>query len=524
MCASPRFVLSLLALVFPSFHRKPFATIIDAMIFKFPDNFKLADKVFFLLAVPLIAQFVSMSVLGYVLLEAEREVRREKHAREVVTQAEDLYNSFVSLANYSFLYRAAEGQAFREQLDEDMKAIPQQLSNLRLLIREGPRFEKDKQTVEKLSDNALACLNELQSYLNTPGKVSMASATGLTIVTRTQGFLEQMRKFVRDHRQIEVDSKKGENSRFVVVFCLVAALLVNTSITIFLALAFNRDTLRRLGFLMDNTQRFKQNKELNLPVQGTDEIALVDASFHQMTRDLQEVSQRKRELQAMVTHDLRTPLTNINLSLTMMHEGIPNKLPDESKSVVKKMEDNCSRLIRLINDLLDIEKLESGQFTLNKKELHLALLFETVENSIADFAGQKNIELIVSDANVRILADGDRLAQVLVNLVSNAVKFSPEGKKIWLTFVDKGEMIEISIKDEGRGIPAEAIPRLFDRFHQVAAEDGARGKGSGLGLSISKALIEAHGGKIIVESELGKGTTFTLVLPKNAAERPTVAG
>src|SRR5579883_1660599 len=163
------------------------------MIAIFQNKLKIADKVFLLLAVPLIAQFISIIVLSLVLLEAEREVKREKHAREVVTQAEDLYSTFVHLANFCFMYRAAQGHAFKETVEEDMEAIPKQLENLRLLIRESSRFEKDKQTVEKLNDNALACMTELKSYLDAPGQASMASTTVMAIAVRTQAFLEQMR-------------------------------------------------------------------------------------------------------------------------------------------------------------------------------------------------------------------------------------------------------------------------------------------------------------------------------------------
>ncbi len=474
------------------------------------------------MAVPLLAQLASIIVLSFVLMESERETLQEKHAQTVIAQANNLYNSFMSLGSSVFLYHSSGNLLFKNQVDETFESIPLQIENLRLLVKDSPRYERDRKTIAKLSASGLACLNDLKSVLSTTDKIKGGIASPIIGVTiKLQEFLGNMRKFVRDQEHIELEGKQGQPARAVVVICLLAALFVNTTIVILLAITFNRDTVVRLYQVIHNTQLFKQNKELYPVVTGIDEIALVDAAFHNMASDLAEVSARKQELQAMVTHDLRTPLTNILLGLTMLGEGVAGQLPAKALKTVKASSENCSRLIRLINDLLDIEKLESGKFVINKQEVHISLLFEGVENATEDFAKEKNIELIVSGTETKIMADGDRLVQVLVNLLSNSIKFSEEGKHVWLSCEEKEETVEISVKDEGRGIPAEAIPKLFDRFHQVSKEDGKRGKGTGLGLSITKALVEAHGGNIRVESELGKGTTFIISLPRNSTTAET---
>ncbi|MBX9686893.1 MAG: HAMP domain-containing histidine kinase, partial [Candidatus Obscuribacterales bacterium] len=348
--------------------------------------------------------------------------------------------------------------------------------------------------------------------MNLSGKKVDAAAK--PIIARLGSFLGEMKKFVNNQENLELNSERGKDSRMRVIICLLAGLVLNTILAVYLASGFNKDALRRLNSLLQNTQLFKENKKLNPVIAGSDEIALLDGAFHSMAEELQEISARKRELQAMVTHDLRTPLTNIRLSLASLLDGIAGELPSRAQKIAEKAERNCSRLIRLINDLLDIEKLEGGQFTLNKSELHLALLFESVEDTTAEFAAEKSITIEVSEPSAIVNADGDRLVQVLVNLVSNAIKFSEKGKRVWLDAKEKDKTVEISVRDEGRGIPAEALPKIFDRFHQVTAADGARGKGTGLGLSISKALVEAHGGTIRLESELGKGTTFFIELPR----------
>lgn len=478
-------------------------------------DYKIAQKVLLLVAVPLLFQYTFVVILAYLLQQSEHEIMQERHARELISCANGLYTSFVSLGTLVFLYESSERQpAFGDRLIDTFETIPRQLENLRNLAAESPRLQKDKVIVAKLSDDGLSVVSGMKLMLKNPNKSKGLNSPVLALVTRLQSFLSEMKQFVRNQEEKELKNARGKDARMRVVLWLALGLISNTAIAVFLALQFNKDALRRLGFVLENTQLFKSNKDLNPPIAGTDEIALLDSAFHNMAQELKETNARKRELQAMVTHDLRTPLTNIRLSLTTLIEGVAGPLPAKAERVVNSAEKNCSRLIRLINDLLDIEKLESGQFTLLKREQHLALILEAVEDATADFAAEKTIELVFPETTAKVNADGDRIVQVLVNLISNAVKFSENGKTVWVETQTSPETVKISVRDEGRGIPPEALPKLFERFHQVSASDGARGKGTGLGLSISKALVEAHGGNISVASELGKGTTFTIEIPR----------
>ena len=481
---------------------------------KLSKEYKIAHKVLLLIAIPLVFQYAFVIVLAYLLQQSEHEVMKERHAHDVIAEANNLLNGFMHMGALVYLHQTSKRAVFKDQLDEKFLSMPEQLANLRLLVRESAQFSRDRKSVEKLADDGLFILDEAKAIINQRNSSKGLNSPILGLVSRLNPFLGEMRKFVQDQKHLEIEeSEKGSNARMRVIAWLLGGLVFNTGLAIYLAVAFNKDALLRLNSLIQNTQLFKANKDLNPQVAGSDEIALLDASFHSMAYDLKEISEKKRELQAMVTHDLRTPLTSIRLSLSLMLETMLQDLPPRAEKIVKTAERNCSRLIRLINDLLDIEKLDSGQFVLNKAPLHLALLFEAVEDATAEFAANKKMEIVCGDAATKIEADGDRLVQVMVNLVSNAIKFSEDGKKVYLDAVETGEFVEIRVKDEGRGIPAEAIPKLFDRFHQVSASDGARGKGTGLGLSISKALVEAHGGNIGVESEVGVGTTFIIKLP-----------
>ena len=171
------------------------------------------------------------------------------------------------------------------------------------------------------------------------------------------------------------------------------------------------------------------------------------------------------------------------------------------------------RLCRLVEDIIDLERLESGHFAFHPAphDLH-DLLLDTVE-SLAPLSGPAGIELVLQETHADVLCDGDRVQQALVNLVGNAIKFTSPGGAIHLETVCRGREVEVTVRDEGRGIPAEHLSAVFDRFHQVATDaDQAKG-GAGLGLTITRHIIEAQGGRIWVESEYGTGTAFRFTLP-----------
>lgn len=233
----------------------------------------------------------------------------------------------------------------------------------------------------------------------------------------------------------------------------------------------------------------------------------------------------KREFVTTVSHELRTPLTSIRGSLTLLAVGALGPMAEQAMKAVKIAERNALRLVNLINDLLDIEKLEAGKMDMVFEQVNLATVFERSLESVRTYADQFDIRLEVRlDQSFVVCADGDRLVQVVVNLLSNACKYSPRSETVLLTASEHGDDVLVSISDRGRGIPAETIARIFERFQQVEAADAKRKGGTGLGLAICKAIVEQHNGKIGVESEYGKGSKFWFSLPKwGSSQAPQAA-
>lgn len=226
-----------------------------------------------------------------------------------------------------------------------------------------------------------------------------------------------------------------------------------------------------------------------------------------------EIEKLKQEFIAMISHDLRTPLTSIGGTLTLIQEGIYGDISEGGTKRVVDAQRNVERLINLVSDLLDLEKLEAGKLTMELEPCDVHEIIDSSVGSIKSYAEQKGVSLHVESPGAPITADSDRLVQVLVNLISNAIKFSPVGGNVYVSAEANNGHVSLFVKDEGRGIPKEFQESIFERFQQVALSDGKRSMGSGLGLAICKAIIESHNGQIGVESDGATGSTFWIKLP-----------
>ena len=238
-----------------------------------------------------------------------------------------------------------------------------------------------------------------------------------------------------------------------------------------------------------------------------------------ITRQL-EMERMKDEFLSVVSHELRTPLTSIRGSLGLLASGRMGTLDERGQRMLEIAAQNTDRLVRLINDLLDIEKIESGRAQMEREPVELnRLIAETVE-AMQPLTEKAGVTLESEAAEATLLADPDRVLQVLTNLVSNAVKFSNPGGTVSISArMGDGEAV-VSVRDRGRGIPTDKQGAIFERFQQVDSSDARQKGGTGLGLSIARSIVQQHGGRIWVESDWGEGSTFFFTLPLH---RPTAA-
>jgi PAS domain S-box-containing protein len=227
------------------------------------------------------------------------------------------------------------------------------------------------------------------------------------------------------------------------------------------------------------------------------------------------MEQLREDFLNMVTHDLRSPLASIGLTHQLLLRSAYGELSEKAKDKLEKAERNVERLIRLINDLLDFEKMRAGSIELSTREMNSDALVALSVESVAALSEQKQIKIVLPKDNCRFVADEGRLVQVLTNLLGNAIKFSESGQEIKIEVREKNRVVEFRVVDFGRGIPKEKREAIFEKYKQVRTEDYTEKGGTGLGLPICKLIVEMHGGTIGVESEVGKGSTFFFKIPRD---------
>jgi signal transduction histidine kinase len=249
--------------------------------------------------------------------------------------------------------------------------------------------------------------------------------------------------------------------------------------------------------------------------------------FHeieQKSRELEIASQHKSQFVANMSHELRTPLAAMLGYAELLQEGIYGALPEKSLPILTRIRSNGKHLLGLINTVLDISKIEAGQFKLNLAEYALGSIVETVMVATESLAATKKLAFRTEVAKGLPYGVGDeqRLTQVLLNLVGNAIKFTDAGEVRIAAGAANGHF-ELSVSDTGPGIPPEERERIFEKFRQVDSSNTRAKGGTGLGLAIAREIVEMHGGRIWVESTMGQGSTFRMELPVRAAAAPDAA-
>ncbi len=239
--------------------------------------------------------------------------------------------------------------------------------------------------------------------------------------------------------------------------------------------------------------------------------------LEERNRELEELEQLKTDLTNMIVHDMKSPLTAIMGYLKLLDRGIDRQTPEQNRMMVDQSYQASERLLDMIMNLLDISRIEEGQLTLKKEPIDMAALADIVVRPLTPAVQEtdKSLTVELPDGLPPFEADQDMLRRILTNLLTNAIKHTDRGGKIALRAESHPGEIWISIQDNGEGIPAEAIPQLFRKFSQVKDKKLGQRTDTGLGLAFCKLAVEAHGGRIWVESQINRGSTFTFSLPLN---------
>jgi signal transduction histidine kinase len=309
------------------------------------------------------------------------------------------------------------------------------------------------------------------------------------------------------------DVAKGALSSTLVALALALALTV--AIGMLMARAMLRP-IDELGKGMAHVAEGDFEPNVRVPVERPDEIGDLARSFSTMTEQLAELDRLKAEFVSVASHEIKTPLSVIRGYVALLADGIYGEVNDQQKKTLEAVSDQVDRLTRLVHRLLDISRFEAGGGRLEVRRINVRDFMEELTGGFRVLAFQNGIDFSVNvadDVPVNIEGDADRLNEVLGNILSNAFKFTERGGRIAVDACREGAGLRMEVRDTGVGIPADKLPKIFEKFYQVDNSAQPRSVGSGLGLAIAREIVEAHGGTITAESEVGKGTTFRVTLP-----------
>jgi signal transduction histidine kinase len=322
--------------------------------------------------------------------------------------------------------------------------------------------------------------------------------------------------------QTEREVQRAEDVAGRSVRTTLAALAVALALTLVLGTWLTRTLLRPVGELRRGMATVAEGDfapDVRIPVERTDELGDLARSFDTMTKRLLELDRLKAEFVSVASHEIKTPLSVIRGYVTLLADGIYGPVSEKQRSTLEAVNAQTDRLTRLVHRLLDVSRFEAGGGRLELRDIDLDAFFRELTSGFQVLAGQSGIDFPVHlDPALppRICGDEDRLNEVLGNLLSNAFKFTSRGGTIRMDALRCDGGICVEVEDTGVGIPPDQLPRVFEKFYQVDNDAQPRSVGSGLGLAISREIVEAHGGTITAESEVGRGTRFRVFLP----ERP----
>lgn len=472
---------------------------------------------FLLVSIPLICELIFVGILAYRMQQAEMEIKKQAATKEIIFITGSLGILAGQAAGNLAGYARMPSRYFRTRYHASVDLWKTRFDELEKLLANDPKHLKILRDSKPNFDHGIQLMHQIEESVDigNEGKVVTTPMQLLDVKKLVDSLSAPVSSITTDYLALAAEGPAKEaRARTLVQYTIAFGVAANIIVAIFIANLFTRNVGKRMKRVAENISRVPKGIPLNMPLQGTDEIAQLDKFFHSMVDELEESRKMQRYLIAMVSHDLRSPLTTVSGVLTLLNAGAWGDLSKEAQEKVGTAEADIQRLIALTNDLLDTERLASGTLELTFAESNITSTIHEAVESVRTFAEQHRVGLEEPESsNQAAEFDRERIVQVLVNLLSNAIKYSPAGSKVVIQSECDRHWLTITIADSGRGVPAEFQKIIFEKFQQVTESDAREKGGKGLGLSICKTIVEQHSGGIGVESEDGSGSKFWIRIP-----------
>ena len=483
---------------------------------------KLKGLLLILLLVALELVFVAALLIQ--LNSAEKDAAYEAEVKDIYVHTQAIARGLYTAHEKQWAYNNSLTKRAETELHATLDKI---LSDLDYL-KEHCRSANQQKKLKDLDEATRALIARLYKW-NEKIKKAPEMEQPLVVIDSN----EDIRKPKRQVQDLAIEFLKAQqeemnslapsqdafqkNMQLIVLCGLAANIAIACGMSLFLA----KDVISRLQVILDNTRALRSGEKLADELRGHDEINLLDKSFHEMAKQIQEHERLRRTYIAVFREDLAAPLHSVLSNIDGMRQN-PNDFKDpKGEKMLTMAQKNIKRLVGIVDDLTESNSIAPPEIKLAPEPVLVSDIIERSVDAVKAFAEEKGIVVRSEFDESQFVADGDKLIQVMVNFLSNAVKFSPKGESVLLKAsltadADGNAMVKFSVLDRGRGIPEQARKSIFEKFQQVEAADGKRGTGTGLGLNICKQIAERHCGLIGVDSEVGKGSAFWILVPRES--------
>ncbi|MBC7998893.1 MAG: HAMP domain-containing histidine kinase [Leptolyngbya sp.] len=472
---------------------------------------KIWTRAVLLLAIPIVFDGLGIGLLAHSVQSLEGALILERKQSENLRLIDRLFMDFVQATGQYWAFVTGGGD--HERLDSTMSFINDGKRDIAKLRSHNSNDPKFLLMLTKLEVEGFDALKKLTVENGSSESVilSISRLRPLMLrVSKANDICMQMFSDKNEEREALLAVQKREVDTLFSLITLAAIMnLSSAALAVFL---FRQSISNRLHLLIENSRRISKLENPGPSIGGNDEFSELDSVLRKVHQEVKENDEFRSNVVTMVAHDLRSPLASIKIALEMAQSGHFGKMDTGVKERVDSAFAISSDLIYLTDGFLDLNKIQEGKLNLDYSTFYVVSLIEDSIASLIHLAAARKITIKITGKDGEMRADKRKLYQVLVNLVTNAIKFSPAGSQIDISSEFTDSRVIISVKDEGPGISKDAKEMLFKRFSQGETKSEVL-KGSGLGLFLSRWFVEAHGGEIGIDSEPGSGSRFWLVVP-----------
>lgn len=493
---------------------------------------RIAEAGLALVIVPAIICCSMLWMLSQMIDESQNEIQREYRSYQILQCLNAVHASHMYSGICTIMFNMTKDAEFAERRVTYAEKSKSSLDKLVAIFRQGSD-QAERDMARRLEQQLANIAATEQAFLKSPSSELKGKFTNLSSVENglpTEIFSYRSR-LVREREKLLLDDRSSElRDRKKAILIMLIGILLVTGSTVVAHRLLSRMLTQHLYNAIGNAKRLNSAEPLQPPANGTDEMAVLDKYIYDAALELRHLENQRLELLSLLREELKQPILEASADIARVLNTGGAPLPSKASANIGNVVAELSRLGALVDDLTNIEMLDKNALQLNISEFSVKEVLASTITALQLLADLKSIKLVAEPTDIKAFGDRERALQILVNLVSNAIKFSPNNSQVRLSATRIEKAVKINVTDEGPGISEEDQAKIFQKFEQAsksAANSGVSDSeqhsgsttapivGAGLGLHICKMLVEAHGGSISVSSAPGRGATFSIVFPDN---------